>query len=86
MTWFNVMQCVTAELFPMMTAQISQCVQEKLLKDNNFKMSDISEEAANDIIELLKEKRTMNYKEVMYLKGLMQRARDFQPDAADQGL
>ena len=74
MTWFNVMQCVRMELFPMISVKISECVQEKLLMDSSFKMSDIGKEAVMDIIERLKAKRTMNNVEVTYLEGLFQRA------------
>ena len=76
MTWFNVMQCVRMELFPMISVKISECVQEKLLMDSSFKMSDIGKEAVMDIIERLKAKRTMNNVEVTYLEGLFQRAND----------
>ena len=75
MTWFNVMQCVRMELFPAISVKISECVQEKLLMDSSFKMSDIGKEAVMDVIERLKEKRkTMNNVEVSYLLRLFDRA------------
>ena len=76
MTWFNIMQCVSMELFPAISVKISQCVQEKVLEDSSFELSDIGSEAVDDVIERLKEKRTMNNKEISYLKELIQRARD----------
>ena len=72
------MQCVSAELFPGMTVKISEAVQEKLLKDTSFKMSDIGKDAANDIIRRLMEKRTMNNMEINYLKGLFERGRRYE--------
>ena len=78
LSWFNLMQCVSAELFPGMSVKISEAVQEKLLKDNAFKMSDIGKDAANDIIRGLMEKRTMNNMEIDYLKGLFERGRKYE--------
>ena len=72
-TWFNVLQCVTQELFPILSIKINECVQEKLLKDTAFKMGDIRKEAVLDILDRLMTKRTMNNKEIAYLKELVQR-------------
>ena len=74
------MQCVTAELFTSISVSISSCVQEKVLRDSAFKMSDLSEEAVKDVMTRLKEKRTMNNKEVTYLMALFQRARHVHHD------
>ena len=76
MTWSNVLQCVRMELFPAISVKISECVQEKLLMDSSFKMTDIGKEAVMDVIERLKEKRTMNNVEVSYLLRLFNRAND----------
>ena len=76
MTWFNVMQCVAMELFPKLSARISECVQEKLLKDSTFKMDDICEETADDVLARLMDKRPTNNAEITYLKALVQRARE----------
>ena len=67
-------QCVTHELFPVLSVKINECVQEKLLQDLNFKSSDITEDAVEDILKRLMTKRTMNNKEIEYLKGLIERA------------
>ena len=75
-TWFNVMQCVTQELFPVLSFKISECVQEKLVEDPTFKMTDIEDEAVDDILERLTRKRTMNNKEMEYLKDLVKRLRE----------
>ena len=72
------MQCVSAELFPGMSVKISEAVQEKLLKDTTFKMSDIGKDAADDIIQRLMEKRTLNNMEINYLKGLFERGRRYE--------
>ena len=74
LTWFNVMQCVPNELFPAMSVKLSQCVQDKLLMDSSFKMSDIGDDAVKDVLKRLMERRTMNNVEINYLKGLFQRA------------
>ena len=70
------MQCVSAELFPGLSVKISECVQAKLLEDTTFKMDDIKEDAADDIIQRLMDKRTMNNIEINYLKDMFQRARE----------
>ena len=44
--------------------------------DSNFKINDFGEDAVNDVIERLKTKRMMSNKEILYLKGLIQRAVD----------
>ena len=69
-------QCVTHELFPVLSVKINECVQEKLLQDLNFKSSDITSDAVEDILKRLMTKRTMNNKEIEYLKGLIERAND----------
>ena len=76
-TWHNVLQCVNQELFPVLSVKINECVQEKLLKDSAFKMSDIGTDAVEDIIERLMKKRTMNNKEITYLKELFERANEY---------
>ena len=78
LSWFNLMQCVSAELFPGMSVKISEAVQEKLLKDTAFKMSDIGKEAADDIIQRLMAKRTMKIVEINYLEGLFERGRQYE--------
>ena len=80
MSWQNVVQCVTHELFPVLSVKINECVQEKLLQDLNFKSSDITSDAVEDILKRLMTKRTMNNKEIEYLKGLIERTNDI-PDA-----
>lgn len=73
-TWFNIMQCVSTELFPTFSVKISECLEQKVLRDSAFQMSDVGEDAVNDIIFHLKRKRTMNNKEITYLRKLIQRA------------
>ena len=73
-TWSNVVQCVTNELFPVLSVKINECVQEKLLMESTFKLSDVGNEAVKDIMNRLMTKRTMNNKEMEYLDGLIQRA------------
>ena len=70
----NVIQSVSTHLFPILSVTMSKCVQEKLASDTEFKLNDLSEEAVKDIIERLKEKRTMSNKEITYLKGIIYRA------------
>lgn len=77
-TWTNVMHCARNELFRVMAVSISKCVQQKLSMEPTFKMEDIGQEAADDVIDRLKVKRTMNNKEIHYLKALIQRAYDYQ--------
>ena len=54
--------------------KISECLEQKVLRDAAFEMSDVGEEAVNDVIFQLKRRRTMNNKEISYLKKLIQRA------------
>ena len=74
LTWFDVIQCVWTELFPVLSATLSQCIQEKLGLETEFKLNDFEGDVVNDILERLKRKRTMNNKEINYLKQLIQRA------------
>ena len=76
LNWFNVVQCVSTELFPVLSVKLSQCVQEKLASDIDFQLNDFGEDSVNDIMERLKEKRAMNNKEILYLRELIQRACD----------
>ena len=68
------MQCVSTELFPTFSVKISECLEQKVLRDSAFEMSDVGEEAVNDIIFQMKRRRTMNNKEISYLRKLIQRA------------
>lgn len=79
-TWFNVTQCIVNELFPTMSAVISQCIQEKSEKEPDFEMKDLGSEAIKDVMERLMEKRTMSSKEIQYLDALIQRAAEHEHD------
>ena len=73
-TWFNVLQCVTNELFPVLSVKLSECVQDKLVNDPSFKINNLRDVAVEDVLKRLMTKRTMNNKEIDYLKALIQRA------------
>ena len=74
MTWFNVINCVNVELFPVLSIALRKCVEEKLTEDPAFKVTDFGAEVIEDIMERLKAKRTMNNLEIKLLKALFQRA------------
>ena len=82
-TWTNVMHCARNELFRVMAVSISKCVQQKLSMEPTFKMEDIGQEAADDVIDRLKVKQTINNKEIHYLKALIQRAYDYQQNRSN---
>ena len=73
-TWFNVLQCVNNELFPVLSVKLSECVQDKLVNDPSFKINNLRDVAVEDVLKRLMTKRTMNNKEIGYLKALIQRA------------
>ena len=50
------------------------------MKDTNFKMGDIGKKAADDIVAMLIDKRTMKNVEIDYLRALFRRAREYQND------
>ena len=77
MTWFKVVNCVNNELFPVLSIALKKCIDDKLSEDNNFKPDDFGNDAVDDIMERLKGERTMNNKEMKYLKELFQRAIEF---------
>ena len=74
MTWFKVVNCVNTELFPVLAIALKNCIDEKLSEDVNFKLDDFDDDVIDDLIERLKRKRTMNNKEIKYLKELFERA------------
>ena len=74
MTWFKIVNCVNTELFPVLSIALKRCIDEKLSDDNNFKLYDFDDDTVDDIMERLKGQRSMNNKEVQYLKGLFERA------------
>ena len=77
MTWFKVVNCVNNELFPVLSIALKKCIDEKLSEDNNFEPHDFGDVVIEDIMERLKGERTMNNKEMKYLKELFQRAIEF---------
>ena len=74
MTWFKVINCVNTELFPVLAIALKKCLDEKLSADPKFKSDNFGDDVVDDIIERLKGKRTMNNKEIEYLKALFKRA------------
>ena len=79
-TWFDVVRCVQTELFPVLSIKMRECVEERLSKEPSFKLNDFGANAVEDVIERLKTKRTMNNKEIHYLKGLIRRAAEHQQE------
>ena len=77
MTWFKVVHCVKTELFPVLSIALKECIDEKVAKEPNFKIDDFGDDAVEDILDRLKEKRTTNNKEIKYLKALFQRASEY---------
>ena len=55
-----------------------ECLDEILKEKPDFKLTDFSENAVEEIMEILKQKRTMNNNEIEYLKELIQRATEHQ--------
>ena len=74
MTWNKVVNCVRTELFPVLSIALKKCIDEKLSEDNDFKLTDFNKDVVDDIMERLKGQRSMNNKEIKYLKKLFQRA------------
>ena len=67
---------MNTELFPVLAIKMRECVDEKILEEPNFKLDDFGEDAVNDVMDRLKDKRIMNNKEISYLKALIKRAID----------
>ena len=57
-----------------MAIALQKCIDEKLSEETHFKLDDFSQDAIDDMIERLKRKRTMNNKEIKYLRELFERA------------
>ena len=74
MTWFKVINCVNTELFPVLSITLKKCVDEKLSEDSEFKPDNFGDDVINDVMDRLKGKRTMNNKEIKYLRALFNRA------------
>ena len=79
LTWYNVMQCVRHELYPAMAISLSQAVDELVYK-SGFAVGDLSEEAVNRVIEVLKTKKVLFSNEIEYIQDLVGRARAFEWD------
>ena len=62
------------ELFPVLSIALKKCIDAKLSDDNSFNSDDFGDDVIEDIMERLKKERTMNNKEMKYLKELFQRA------------
>ena len=73
-TWFDIFRCVSTELFPALSIMMRQCLDEILKEKPDFKLDDFGKEAMEEIMEKLKQKRTMNNYEIEYLQRLIQRA------------
>ena len=83
-TWFDIFRCVSTELFPALSIMMRQCLDEILNEKPDFKLADFSEDAVVEIMERLKQKRTMNNTEIEYLTKLIQRAAE--PEQTHQRL
>ena len=57
---------------------MKECLDEILEEKPDFKLTDFGENAVNEIMERLKQKRTMNNNEIEYLKNLIQRSTEHQ--------
>ena len=77
-TWFDIFRCVSTELFPALSIMMRQCLDEILKEKPDFNVDCFGDEEVREIMERLKQKRTMNNKEIEYLYQLIQRATDHQ--------
>ena len=76
LTWYNAMQAVRHELYPAMAVSMSQAVDE-LVVTSGFAVGDLSEEAVDRVIEVLKNKKILYNKEIDYIRDLIKRANAF---------
>ena len=81
LSWYNVMQCVRHEMYPMMAVSLSKAVEEMVFS-SGFAVGDLSEEAVQRVIAMLKTKKVLFGKEIEYIQGLVDRARAFKWEQA----
>ena len=55
----------------MLSIALKKCVDEKLSGDSDFKLTDFGDKVVDEILEKLKGMRTMNNKEIEYLRALL---------------
>ena len=75
--WNNVVEAVGQELYPKIAESMALSVEE-LKGKRTLKHDDLSGDATDRVIETLKTKKVLYNKEIVYIKGLVERARAFQ--------
>ena len=70
------MTAVKHELFPKMGTAMDAVI-EGLKEEDKFNVMDLGESAVKKVIERLKKKRKMTSSQLVYIKGMVERANDF---------
>lgn len=59
-----------------MADTVKECVEEEISSGSSFKEDDLSEKAVEDVLARLGAKRSINPKEIVYIKAMVQRAKE----------
>ena len=75
MDWERICSCLRHEMYPMLSSAVKKIVDDD---ENGLDAEDVSDEAMEAVIDILRTKRRIGNQEISYLKELVQRARDYQ--------
>ena len=74
--WYNLMEAVRHELYPLIATSLGQSA-DQLVDDGSLKEDDLSDDAFEKVIEMMKSKKVLFNNEIKYIQGMVERAREF---------
>ena len=75
-SWSHLAAAVKHELFPKMGTAMDAVI-EGLAEEDKFNVMDLGQSAVKKVIERLKKKRKMTSSQLVYIKGMVERAKHF---------
>ncbi len=78
-SWFHIATALKHELFPKMGTAMDAVIERLKEKENGNKLNvmDLGDSAMKEVIKGLKEKRKMTSSQLVYIKKMVQRAKQF---------
>ena len=82
LAWIHIVHVVKHEMYPKL-ASVMQAVVDAM--PTSFDRRDLSERAAQAVVEAFKKQRSLTNREISYIRDLVRRARSFRWDTSHTG-